>query len=77
MGFGFTVAITILASLREIFGSGTFFGFDIMGAGYKPMAMLVAPSGGFLTLGILLIIVNMIRKKTDAWFQARKEAEQA
>ncbi len=77
MGFGFTIAITILASVREIFGSGTLFGSAIMGSGYQPMAMLVAPSGGFLTLGILLIIVNLIRKKADAWFQARKEAEQA
>lgn len=77
MGLGFTLAITILASVREIFGSGTLFGQDIMGSGYHPMALLTAPAGGFLTLGILLIIVNLVRKKLDARIAARKEAEAA
>ena len=75
MGFGFTAAITILASVREIFGAGTLFGYEIMGSGYQPMSILTAPSGGFLTLGILLIIVNLIRKKLDAMMAARREAE--
>lgn len=77
MGLGFTAAITILASIREILGKGTLFGAQIMGASYQPMAILVAPSGGFLTLGILLIVVNMIRKKLTAASAARKEAEKA
>ena len=77
MGLGFTLAITVLASVREVFGSGSLFGMDIMGAGYEPMAILVAPSGGFLTLGVLLIIVNMVRKKLDAWMAERKEAQTA
>ncbi|MBQ8072660.1 MAG: electron transport complex subunit RsxE [Clostridia bacterium] len=77
MGLGFTLAITVLASVREIFGAGTLFGMDIMGSGYHPMAILVAPSGGFLTLGVLLIIVNMVRKKIDAKMLERKEAAAA
>ena len=75
MGLGFTLAITVLASVREIFGAGTFFGVDIMGSGYHPMSILTAPSGGFLTLGVLLITVNMIRKKIDARLAAGREAE--
>ncbi len=77
MGLGFTAAITILASVREVFGSGTLFGAQIMGSGYEPMAILVAPSGGFLTLGVLLVIVNMVRKKIDARMALRKEARMA
>ena len=77
MGFGFTAAITVLASVREIFGSGTFFGINIMGESYQPMSLLTAPAGGFLTLGVLLIIVNMIRKKLTDMAAARKEAEAA
>ena len=77
MGLGFTAAITVLASVREIFGAGTFFGMDIMGSGYHPMSLLTAPAGGFLTLGVLLIIVNMIRKKLTDRFQEKKEAELA
>lgn len=75
MGLGFTLAITVLASVREIFGSGTLFGNQIMGETYQGMSILTAPSGGFLTLGILLIIVNLIRKKIDADIAKRKEAE--
>lgn len=77
MGLGFTAAITILASVREVFGAGTLFGYSIMGSGYQPMSILTAPSGGFLTLGILLIIVNMVRKKMDAWINERREAKAA
>ena len=77
MGLGFTAAITILASVREIFGAGTLFGMELMGSGYHPMSLLTAPAGGFLTLGILLIIVNLIRKKLDARMAERKEAEAA
>ena len=77
MGLGFTAAITVLASVREIFGAGTLFGNNIMGEGYQPMALLTAPAGGFLTLGVLLIIVNMVRKKLTDRAAARKEAEAA
>lgn len=77
MGLGFTAAITILASVREVFGAGTLFGYSVMGSGYQPMSILTAPSGGFLTLGVLLIIVNMVRKKMDAWINERREAKAA
>ena len=50
---------------------------EIMGSGYRPMSLLTAPAGGFLTLGVLLIIVNMIRKKIDARMAARKGGEPA
>ena len=62
MGLGFTCSLTLLSSVREIIGSGTWFGMQIMPAAYKPMAIIVSPSGGFLTLGIMIIIVNAIVK---------------
>ena len=60
MGLGFTLSLTLLSSVREIIGSGTWFGMQIMPASYKPMAMIVSPSGGFITLGILILIVNAV-----------------
>ena len=62
MGLGFTCSLTLLSSVREIIGSGTWFGMQIMPAAYKPMAIIVSPSGGFLTLGIMILIVNAIVK---------------
>lgn len=62
MGLGFTCAITILSCIRELLGSGTIFGAQIMPAGYEPMAIMLKVPGGFITLGLLLILVNAIRK---------------
>ncbi|MEG1775434.1 MAG: electron transport complex subunit E [Clostridia bacterium] len=71
MGLGFTCSITLLSSVREIIGSGKLFDMQIMPASYQPMAIIVSPSGGFLTLGILLLVVNAIIK----CFEKRKLAK--
>ncbi len=63
MGVGFTLAITVLASLREILGTGTFFGMHVMPAAYQPMAIITAPPGGFIMLGLLLAIVNLLTSR--------------
>ena len=60
MGVGFTLALTLIGMIREVIGSGTLFGFQIMGAGYEPMLLFVLASGGFLTYGILLGAINAI-----------------
>ncbi len=60
MGLGFTLSITVLSSLREILGNGTLFDLWVMPHNYKPMALVVKPSGGFIMLGLLLIIVNAV-----------------
>lgn len=62
MGLGFTASLTLLSSVREIIGSGKWFGMQVMPAAYKPMSIITSPSGGFLTLGLLLLIVNAIVK---------------
>ncbi len=60
MGVGFTLALTLIGMIRELIGSGTLFGLQIMGAGYEPMLIFVLASGGFLTFGILLGVINAI-----------------
>lgn len=60
MGVGFTLALTLIGMIRELIGSGTLFGLKIMGAGYEPMLLFVLASGGFLTFGILLGVINAI-----------------
>lgn len=60
MGLGFTCALTLLASVREIIGSGKWFGMAVMPASYKPMSIIIAPTGGFLTLGVMILIVNAL-----------------
>ena len=62
MGLGFPCAIPILPAIRELLGSGTIFGAQLMPESYEPMAIMLQVPGGFITLGLLLILVNAIRK---------------
>ena len=61
MGLGFTFAITLLSCIRELIGTGKIFGAMVMPASYQPMAIMTQVPGGFVTLGILLILVNALR----------------
>ncbi|PLY02492.1 MAG: electron transport complex subunit RsxE [Desulfuromonas sp.] len=58
MGLGFTLALFILGSVREIFGSGAILGFNLFGTGYQPMLLMILPPGAFITLGLLLAAMN-------------------
>ncbi|MCT4562806.1 MAG: electron transport complex subunit E [Maledivibacter sp.] len=64
MGLGFTWALTLLGSVRELFGAGSIFGFSIFGAAYKPALIMILPPGAFLALAILLAINNVIKSKS-------------
>ena len=64
MGWGFTLALLILGSIREILGNGSLFGKMILPEVYKPLIVMLLPPGAFLGLGIMVGIMNlMIRKK--------------
>lgn len=70
MGLGFTAAITIMGSIRELLGNGTVFGMQIMPASYQPMLLLILPAGGFMVFGLMLGIINSIVAK-----KGKKEAK--
>ncbi len=74
MGLGFTFAITLLSVIRELIGNGTFFGATVMPASYQPMAIMLQVPGGFVTLGLLLVAVNAIRKLAEKK-SVKKEAK--
>lgn len=65
MGLGFTLALTVLGSLRELFGSGSIFGLTILPAGiYQPITIFVLAPGAFLVLGCMFALYNLIKEKT-------------
>ncbi len=76
MGIGFTLALTLIGTIRELIGSGSVFGQNILGASYEPMLLIVLASGGFLTFGLLLGVFNLIVKKIEKK-NAAKEAQAA
>ena len=63
MGIGFTLALTLLAAIREIIGAGTIFGYTLFGAGYQPALIFIMAPGGFITLGLLMALFNALSKK--------------
>jgi electron transport complex protein RnfE len=64
MSTGFILALLILSSIREILGSGTFLGIQVMGSWFKPWVIMILPAGAFITLGVLLGIAILIESKT-------------
>ena len=63
MGLGFTLSLTLLGSVREVLGGGTWFGLELFGAGYQPLIVMVLPPGAFLTLGLLLAGMNALAQR--------------
>lgn len=65
MGVGFTGALFIIGSIREILGAGTFFGMSLFGEAFQPVSIMILPPGAFLTLGLVVMTINLIsnRKK--------------
>lgn len=63
MGIGFTLALLIVGSVREIFGSGTWFGIQLNPDFIEPMTIFILPAGGFFTLGIVIALVGKLSKK--------------
>ncbi|MBU4128762.1 electron transport complex subunit E [bacterium] len=60
MGLGFTISLIVLGSIREILGSGTVFGFALLGEGYPPFLVMLLPPGAFILLGLLLGLMNKL-----------------
>ncbi len=61
MGLGFTLALFLMGSVREILGAGTWFGIEL----HLPvtMTLFIMPAGGFFTLGVIIAVVNKLSKK--------------
>ena len=62
MGLGFTSALLLISGIREILGSGTFFGHTLV-RGFEPMFVLALPSGALLLIGLLMGFFNVLKEK--------------
>ena len=61
MGLGFTFALTLLGSVRELLGTGKLFNFTVFPEEFGSLIFVLAP-GAFIALGYLIAIVNKMRK---------------
>ncbi|HIV14505.1 MAG TPA: NADH:ubiquinone reductase (Na(+)-transporting) subunit D [Candidatus Avisuccinivibrio pullicola] len=66
-GLGYSGVLCIIATFREIFGSGSWFGITLLetvnnGGWYVPCGLLVMPPCGFFFVGLLIWLVKTFRK---------------
>jgi len=60
MGIGFTLSLTFLGSIREVFGYGTWFGMELAGDRFEPFAFMIEAPGAFVCLGLVLAGMNAL-----------------
>jgi electron transport complex protein RnfE len=64
MGLGFAFALTLLGSLRELFGNYSIFGLKLIAG--DGILLFILPPGAFITLGFLIALINKLTKKAKA-----------
>ncbi|HEU4995570.1 MAG TPA: Rnf-Nqr domain containing protein, partial [Gemmatimonadaceae bacterium] len=74
MGLGFTLGLCIMGSVREVLGSGSWFGIRVMPVSFEPWVIMNLPPGGFLTFGFVLLGFAAWRERRD---RARRVVERA
>lgn len=65
MGLGFTLALSVIATIREILGAGSFCGIRLFGDWFSPAIIFILPAGAFLTLGFLIAAVQKVRNTKE------------
>jgi len=66
MGAGFTLALTLISSIRELLGSGALLGISVFPAAYSPAVIMILPPGAFLTIGVLLGFFNYLSHRRSS-----------
>jgi len=63
MGIGFTLAITLMGSIREILGNGSIFNIKLVAEDANTILIFILPPGAFITYGYLIAIMNRMKKR--------------
>lgn len=61
MGLGFSLALTIIGTFREILGNGSIFGFKVTPASFEPITIFILAPGALFTLAMLTALQNKLR----------------
>ena len=63
MGLGFTLTLTVMSTIRELLGSGTWYGFKVIPESIDRFTFMTTPAGGFFTFGLLMALVVVVENK--------------
>ena len=59
IGIGFTLSLAALGGVREVLGTGTFYGASVFGPSFQPFEFMIQAPGAFVCLGLMLCIMNL------------------
>ena len=62
MGLGFTLTLTVMGTIRELLGAGTWFGMTVFGSWFTPIGFFNLAPGGFFVFGVLIAVLNVLTK---------------
>jgi len=63
MGLGFTLALTVMGSFRELLGNGSIFNIRLVSEQAQTILLFILPPGAFFTFGYLIALANRIKSK--------------
>ncbi len=63
MGLGFTLALFVIGSVRELLGSGAWLGMTILPEAFPRTLLMILPPGAFFTLGLLMALLNALKRR--------------
>ena len=75
MGCGFAGAMLLIGAIRELFGTGTLAGYQVLGASYDPALIMILPPGAFILIGLLIGAFNIIGEYQDKAREQKLETE--
>lgn len=62
-GAGFFIALVVMSGIREILGSRTFFGYQVLPTAFEPWLIMILPAGAFIVFGLLMGFSNLYVEK--------------
>ena len=65
MGIGYTMVITVIGIIRELFGYGQFFYHQVFPSSYQGMMMMILPPGAFLLIGLCIALLNHFYRRNN------------
>lgn len=65
MGVGYTLVITAIGIVRELFGYGQFFYHQIFPSSYQGMMIMILPPGAFLLIGLYIALLNHFYRRNN------------
>ncbi|WP_305906441.1 electron transport complex subunit E [Methylomarinum sp. Ch1-1] len=63
MGLGFSLALVMLGSVRELLGTGQLLGMQVFSTHFEPWVVMILPPGGFIVLGCWLLLIAYIEQR--------------